>query len=376
MPIKDKIVTWYIQNIILPRREIIDKPGFLITTFTEKNQTTYLRDLLLPEKLLEEIESRVVSAYGDRGRQALYSAGKKFGYIYCSMSNFPNIKNSTQKELQEFAYLFVRYCEGTFTQKAEHKMDLENKIITFVFDNYIICRHNGLGHVMTEGASAGVWAYVMQDNNLESNQSECQGRGDNRCFVLCAPENIIQEKTQNFFREKELYIQKFDDVFKTMNEIRPTHSSNSLRLLLDTGYFNFSHGVFSHKNMRFFFCDSHLLYFLEQEISKLENGEQILFNACFEYGKFLRETYGERDFQKFIPDFFPALGFGDIIILDPHKPCLASVYYPWSIFSKNSRYIIFRGIMSGFVSSSIDKRVEFINHTIDIKTYLTLTIST
>jgi len=35
MPVKDKIVTWWIQNVIIPRREIIDQPGFVVTTFTE-----------------------------------------------------------------------------------------------------------------------------------------------------------------------------------------------------------------------------------------------------------------------------------------------------------------------------------------------------
>ena len=93
MPVKDKVVTWWIQNVIIPRQEIIDKPGFIVTTFTEKKFITYLRDFFLPEKLIEIIESKIVQTYGDLGRQVLYSIGKKFGYIYCSLSNFPNVKN-------------------------------------------------------------------------------------------------------------------------------------------------------------------------------------------------------------------------------------------------------------------------------------------
>ena len=375
MPIKDRVVTWYIQNIIIPRREIIDKPGFLITSFTDKKHATYLRDLLLPEKLLEEIESRIVSVYGNQGRQALYSAGKKFGYSYSSMSNLPTIKTSTNKELVDFAYLMLRFVEGTYAKQANHHVDFDKKILQIFFDNYIICRHNGLGYIMTDGSLAGLWAYVVQDNFVEGIQLKCQGRGDDICHLLCAPEKTILEKTQKFYREKEMNDQKSDNVYKIMNEIRPTRSINSLKLLLDTGYFKFSHGIFSYKDMRFFLCDPNILYFLEQEVTKLNDGEQVLFKACFEYGKFLREAYGGQDFQKFIPDFFPALGFGDIVILDPHKPRLASIYYPWSVFSKTSKYIVFRGIMSGFISSSLEKKVEFTNFTTDIKTYLTLTIN-
>ena len=63
MPVKDKVVTWWIQNVILPKREIIDKPGFIITTFTEQKQTTYLRDIFLSEQLFELIEKRIVEQY-------------------------------------------------------------------------------------------------------------------------------------------------------------------------------------------------------------------------------------------------------------------------------------------------------------------------
>lgn len=374
MQIKDRIVTWYIQNIILPRREIIDNPGFLITAFTDKKHVTYLRDLLLPEKLFEEIESTIASAYGDQGQQVLYSAGKKFGYIYSSMSNLPTINTSTNKELEDFAYLMLRFVEGTYAKQANHEVDFEKKTLQILFDNYIICRHNGLGYIMTNGSLAGLWAYIVQDNTVEGIQLKCQGRGDDNCHILCAPEKTIQEKIHRYYRENEMNIHKSESMYKALNEIRPTRSTNSLKRLLDAGFFKFSHGVFSYKDMRFFLCDSHILYFLEQEISKLKNGEEVLFDVCFEYGKFLQQIYGGKDFQKFIPDFFPALGFGDIIILDPHKPRLASMYYPWSVYSKDSKYIIFRGIMSGFISSSLEKEIKFTKYTMDIRTCLTLTI--
>ncbi len=375
MTIKDKVVTWYIQNIILPRREIIDKPGFIITAFTEHKQITYLRDLFLPEKLFELIETAIVQKYGDRGKQALYSTGKKNGYIYASLSNFPTINSCTTKEFSDFAYLLVRFVEGTYAQQADHELNLDEKMFTVAFKEYIICRHNGLGYIMTDGGIAGIWAYAIQDKLIEGTQIECQGRGNERCFILCAPEQKIKEKTNNFFHEHDLPEKKFDTIYKTLNEIRKTtYAHNSLRHLIDLGFFEFKQGILSYKKNRFFLCDSHILYLLEEEISRLPDGEQNLFDASFEYGKLLQETYGYTDYQKFILDFFPALGFGETLFLNPNNLNITVIYYPWTTFSVQSRYTVFRGVMSGFVSSSIGKRIEFKNFKIEIGNYLTLTI--
>lgn len=377
MPVKDRIVTWFIKHVIIPRREILDKPGFVVTTFTEHKQTTYLRDLFLPEKLFESIESTIVRYFGLQGKQALYSAGKKFSYLYASLSNFPTINDCTEKELSDFIYSLVRYMEVTLARQATHKIDFGDKMFTISFRDYIICRHNGLGYVMTDGGSGGLWAYEMQDKSIEGTQVECQGRSDERCFVICAPEERIKKVTNKFFCEKNLPIQKFDDVYETMNEIRETtYSNNSMKDLLDVGFFKYNEGVFSYENIRFFGCESHILYLLEQEISKLKDGEQILFDICFEFGKFLQEIYGDTDYQKFIPDFFPALGFGDILVTDSNAPSISAFYYPWTVFSETSKFIIFRGIMSGFVSSSIGKKIEFKEFDVDVRDYLTLTIRT
>jgi hypothetical protein len=375
MPVKDKVVTWWIQNIIIPRQEIIDKPGFVVTTFTEKKFITYLREFFIPEKLFEVIENRIVEKYGDQGRQTLYSAGKKFGYIYASMSNFTTVNNSSTEEISKFAYLLVRYIEGTYAQQAEHEADVKQQRFSIYFDNYIICRHNGLGHIMTEGGISGIWSYGMQNSSIEGVQLECQGRGNQRCFVICAPDNEIQEKTKKFFRERNLIELKSDNTYKTMNEIRKTtYVKNSLKDLLNAGFFSYNRGILSYKNNRFFHCESHIIYLLEQEIIKLEDGEKNLFDACFEYGILLAEAYGEKEFKKFIPDFFSALGFGDICIVDSDRLCIHLMYFPWTVFSKESRYIILRGIMSGIVSSLSGKNIRFNNVNVDIKKFLTVTI--
>ena len=265
MPIKDRIVSWWIQNIIIPKREIIDKPGFVITTFTEQNQITYLRDLFFAEQLFELIETRIVEHYGDKGKQVLYSAGKKFGYLYSAMSNFPTIQTLSKKKLSEFAYLLVQYVGGIYAQQAKHSLNIDEKQFTISFKDYVICRHNGLGYIMADGGIAGIWAYLMQDKSIEGTQLECQGRGNEHCSIICAPEEKIQKKVNNFFSEKNLPEQKFNNIYKTLNEIRETtYAQNSLKDLINIGFFKYRKGILSYKNMRFFGCESHILYLLDR----------------------------------------------------------------------------------------------------------------
>jgi len=376
MPIKDKVVTWYIQNIIIPQREIIDKPGFVVTTFTEQNYTTYLREFFLPEQLFEIIEKRIVENYGDIGNQALYSAGKKFGYLYSSMSYFPTANDVKEKELSDFAYLMLRYVASVYAKQADHTLSFTEKTLKITFDNYIVCRHNGLGYIMTDGAISGLWAYIIQDKAVEGTQLECQGRNNKQCYFFCAPIQKHPHQTKKVYQEQDLFTQEFDNEYKALNEIRETkYAQNSLRRLIDLNFFDYQHGTLSYKGMRFFPCESHILYLLENELQKLPNGEQALFDACVEYGKILQKTYGDTDYEQFIMDFFPALGFGEIFFLDHKKPILASTYYPWSTFSEKSKYIIFRGILSGIISSALNKEINFSHYDIDIKTYLTLTLS-
>ena len=375
MQVKDKVVNWWLQNIIIPRSEIIDKPGFIVTTFTEKKRTTYLREFMLSEQLLEFIEKKIIEKFGNQGKQALYSAGKKFGYLYASLSNFPTIYDISKQEFSDFAYLVIRYISGTYAKQANHNLDLDKKTITISFDNYIVCRNNGLGYIMLDGAVSGLWSYEMQDKTIEGAQLKCQGRGDPQCLIICGPLDELKNNTDILFKENDLPELKFDEVYKRINQIRETtYSKNSLKKLIDLGFFKYKEGTISYKTIRFFHCESHILYLLEEEISKLPNGEDFLFDICFEYGKFVKDIYGKNDYKKFILDYYPALGYGDILVRGSKEPEIYSIYYPWTNYSEKSKYIIFRGIMSGIVTDSMNNKIEFKNFKTDLKDYLTLTI--
>ncbi len=376
MPAKDRIVRWFIKNIIVPKREIIDKPGFIITTFTENDTVTFLREVFLPEKLFEMIENKIVEKYGNQGKQVLYSAGKKFGYLYSSMSNFPTVNNSSKKELEDFLYGLVRYMEVTFSKQVTHEADFSEKEFTISFKDYIICPNNGQGYLMTDGGSVGIWSFIVQDKTIEGIQTECQGRGNTCCLVKCLPGKKFIENNEFFFHEVNLPEYKFDAKYKSLNKIQPTkYSHMTMKKLLDAKFFKYDEGCFFYKNNRFFGCESQILYLLEQEISILEGGEQLLFDICFEYGRILQKLSGNTDYKKFIMDFFSGIGFGESIFIDHDPPKLVTIFYPWSVYSEHSKYIIFRGILSGFVSESIGKDIRFNNFKISIRDSLSITLS-
>jgi len=62
MKIKDKLFSWYIQNVLIPKTEEINHPGFLITNLTGSTGNITVREIGFPEKLFVELEERVISS--------------------------------------------------------------------------------------------------------------------------------------------------------------------------------------------------------------------------------------------------------------------------------------------------------------------------
>lgn len=374
MSIKDSVVSWFINRILIPKIEIIDHPGFIITSFSEKTRETYLRDMFLEERLFSLIEKKIVKEYGDKGRKALYSAGKKFGYIYASLSNFPQL-DGNKNDFLNFCYFLVRYVTSINAVEASHEIDLERKRFTIEFDGYSICRENGLGYIMTSGGIAGIWSYLVKDKTVEGIEVKCQGRGDKNCFLIVQPLKEFKKDKLVPFTETDLDKLTFTKDYKKLNQIRKTKfAKNSLKTLLNAHIFKYSKGFLTYKDLRYFYCESHVLYYLEKELSKLPGGEKILFDACFEFGGFLQKQSKEKSYKKFITDYFSALGWGDVVVIEKEKLTIASVYYPWSIYSKDSNYTIFRGVISGFISACLKKKVKFSKVRKTIRDYLTVEI--
>lgn len=176
MNAKDRLVSWFVKNIEIPSTEILDKPGFVVTQFSEKKQFVFLREIFFPESVFAEIEKAVEARFGREGEEALYHAGKKFGVTYSEMSLFPKMAEGREKELEGFLYLFVRYMESMWSENVSHTFDFKSKLLEIDADNFIVCRKNGLGRVVSEGTGAGFWSYLMDDSEIEGTQTSCQGR--------------------------------------------------------------------------------------------------------------------------------------------------------------------------------------------------------
>lgn len=378
--VKDKIVTWFIRNIILAKNEIINHPGFIVLKLSSEKETTNLREIFIPEFLLTELENHIVEKYKTKGEQILYSVGKKFGYRYASNSKFPTLKTSTEKDFLNFSYIVVRYIETIYAKKITHEINIDKKIFEVKAKDYIVCSKNGLGYILTNGAISGVWTYGTVDNTIEGVQTTCQGRGDDHCEIVCAPEKYFVDNKIKFLKERDLSgLELLQKEYNTINEIRPAKfATNSFEKLLDSGFLKQKGGVITAKEGRYMLLEASLMYLLERELKKLKGGLDVLWDVSVDFGKKLAEISGKDDPAAIIMDLFPALGFGDIYVekLGPSKYRIIVNYFPWTKWADEVDFTMFRGMLSGVISGSLGKKVELKKVEKDLSMgYLSLVIS-
>lgn len=374
--LKDKAVSWFLQNMIIPKHEVIDNPGFILSNITKANgEKTYLRDILIPESFFEKLEINVVNKYGNVGKEVLYSIGKKYGYLYASLQNFPVKTKSSKKTIINFAYIFARYLEGTDASYVKYDINVDTNIFKVWLKDYIICRHDGLGLIMTAGATGGIWAWVCGDIHLESIQTACQGSGAALCEVICAPVQELNKLSKNIYVENDVLTYVFDNEYETRNKLRSAkYSKNSLKTLLDNNFISYKNSIFSYHDKRLLMNESHILFLVEAEMKKLDKGNDILFECSFNEGKEIASVYGNEDWDKFIMDFFPALGFGDITILNQRNPTVGLIYYPWTKLFKESDYTIIRGILSGVISHCTGKETKLSLKNVEVGEYTNIVL--
>lgn len=369
--IKDKIFAWYISNILLNKKELIDTKGFLITKFSKADISISLRELFLPENIFVEFEKKI-------NEKISYAIGKKFGYYYSQSSFFPTLREEHENKISEFVDILIKYMEAIYADSIIHKIDYDKKIFSVKMKDYVICRKNGLGYLFSIGAIVGTWAWATTDKTVEAIQTKCQGRGDEECEVIAAPYKTLVNMGYKPIKCTDIEKIELGKGYEEFNKVRPTNwSKNSLKDLIDSGFFNYTHGQVTYKNERFFLCESSFMYILEKELKKVENGLKILWDVSFDFGKRLTEISGKQDPCNFITDFFPALGFGDILVVTKKgKYEIIANYFPWMEMYKEIDFIMFRGILSGVISGFTGKKVELNKIDKDISAgYLSLHIT-
>ena len=110
--------------------------------------------IVFPEEFLIDLENHIIKKYGEKGKQVLYSAGKKFGYRYSKVSLYPTIRNSSIKNVKDFIYMFLRYMEATYAAELNYKI-YDEKIYEMTMKDYVVCSENGHGYILTDGGTAG-----------------------------------------------------------------------------------------------------------------------------------------------------------------------------------------------------------------------------
>jgi predicted hydrocarbon binding protein len=359
MVIRDKVVAWYIQHYILPHSQIIDKPGFVIFKVSYKTNI-YSRQFILPETLLVCVERLFIERYKKTGEQALYSIGKKFGYRFTQVSRVINIRDTNKKSFLRYVFILSKFVEGTYASSIFYKVNLESSIINFKLKDFVICRRSGIGYLISVAGIAGIWSLMLQDPTVEAVQPKCQGRGDKECEVIAAPYETLVKMGYKPLKCRELENLELDEQYEQFNQIRPTKwAKHSLRSLIDSGFFEFKHGQVTYEGERFFLCEASFMYILEKELKKLKSGLKILWEVSFDFGERLAKISGKQDPSKFISDFFPALGFGDILVTKKEGKYKIYVnYFPWTKWVDEIDFVMFRGLLSGVVSGFIGKKVE------------------
>jgi predicted hydrocarbon binding protein len=359
---KDKIVSWFLRNIMLPRIEDVENPGFIVLRLAGKKSETYLRELMFSEDLLASIEKNAVSRYGDVGRQAMYSAGKKFGWEYASASNFNRKGSITTQEMESLSFNLVRYIECSFASGLTHELDLKNDLFKISMDNFVICSKDGLGYLMSSGGIAGIWGYMMNDKSVEGVEPKCQGRGDKMCEVVCAPSAVLKKNGHSVkFTESNLIDRKLTPDYLSLNKIsKVSYATKSLKDMVSSGIFEYGHGIMKFKDNRYFLLEASCIYLIEKQLAALDGGEDMIFNAAFDFGSSLIKK-GKQN-MSFITDYMSALGWGDVYVsIKDGKYRAISSFYPWTEYVKDSKFIIFRGLVSGMISEITGKTVKLNN---------------
>ncbi len=345
-----KIKDWFVKNILLPNNEVIDKPGCILQQFNEQDKQAFLREMLFPETVLAQIESTVSKKYGKRGRDAIYKAGKRWGYRYAKGTMFPLRKGTSEKDFLGFMNSFTKMIEAEYSEKFTGKPDLANDSISFEGKNMVVCKKSGQGQLFL-GAWVGCWAYQHQDLTMEGVHPECEGRHDKKCIFICSPRERLKNVSCIVKKDSSL---DFELGFYSLNAPHFSKTDYSLRRFMELGTITYGGGFFRFGKERLVLNESSSLYFLEEELMKIHAGS-LVFDAAFDYFY----QFGKVKTPEFFIGFLMACGFGEIELYPTGSEFKAVVRnFPWTSLAKKSKFLLLQGAFSGFLSSKVGRKIR------------------
>jgi predicted hydrocarbon binding protein len=249
----------------------------------------------------------------------------------------------------------MKYLESVcWWRDGEFDLNYENRILNLEFDKFIECNKNGKGQLFL-GAAAGFWAYMAEDKEVEAVQTECQGRGDDKCKIKAAPRSHLDNNFEVEINAGDLDISRD---YKIYNEIKDTdYADNSMEDFEEVGFFEHHEGLFYHNDFRYIWTESSLIELIGSELGD-EYGEE-LFNSAYEVGKEIAEDETDRNMEKFIVEYLSATGWGDTKIKRKENGIeVQSLMFPWTKFTPDTDFPMFRGLVSGMISAFEDREVK------------------
>lgn len=360
---KDKVVSWFTKNLLMPEIEVIDNPGYLLMKSAGKQG--YKRQILMSESLLADLED---SAFEKDRQDQLYSVGKKFGWRFTSMYNPPSIEDVSEKKFLRQVYFTVRFVGATYASEVDHSVDLEKRRFTLEAENFVVCRKNGRGLLLLQGGIPGVWGYMLRDQNIEAVKTACEGRGDEKCVVVSGPGESLETNSDGLFSETGMEGLEISRSYSKMNQRRETqYTENSFRDFIDNGFFEYTGGIIKHGEERYFLCEASLPYLLGSEMDD-EVSTEIIFDSAMSHGRKIAEQNSDRSAEKFITEYLSACGWGDTRIKKKDgRYVIQAFLFPWTKFWKETEFPLYRGLVSGLLSGFEDREVRLENVEKDMK---------
>ncbi|MFA6064556.1 MAG: hypothetical protein WC746_01815 [archaeon] len=371
MPLKDNFVGMYLKRFVIPGALVFNKPGFLDFKISGKTNI-YARQIFYPEEFFVDFESNIISKFGDKGRQKLYSIGKKFGYRFAQSGKFENIKDNPGDKIKDWVFITSKFVEGTYASSIEHVTDSKIPKTDYALKKFTIFEKLGYEYIFATGGTAGMMAWIFQDPSVEVVLHDVKKVEElYEGTVTAAPVTYLKDNYSNLelFSETSLdgLLEDFQDYVK-FNAQAQTSCNKSFQTYLDFKFFDYQGGIVKYKDKRFFLFEVSGTYILELELKNSGNEKYSaqLFDSAFNTGKNILSQFGKN--QKDVFDVLSALGWGEVIPFSSTSTEIKVLvnHFPWTKWYKEIDYIIMRGFLSGVVTELTGKKVLFEKPTVDL----------
>lgn len=357
--IREKIVGSYVKHYLMPRVQVIDKPGFVFFNFSKAD--FFSRQLVMPELFFVHLEKRVRELKGEQGKRMLYSAGKKFGYRFGVMGDFSKRGQIQDGKIEEYVKTINKFIEGTYAKDISCKIDLKKLEVQYALKDFVVAGRLGEGYFLPLGTLTGLMAYLLNDESIEgAHLGKCSVEGDCN-LVYTRGRDLGKYVKGGVFAEQDLKGLDYEEDYEAMNSLRSIENSRrSFQNLIDSGMFSLKEGEIMNNKERYFICEASGMYLLELELGKDKKTLSVLGEVAYETGKEIIENTERELGVRGVVDLLSAFGWGDPAVFHRGGKYVFDIkYFPWTKFADKAGFVAFGGLLAGMLSAVVRREVKF-----------------